>query len=344
MKAYVLAAGLGTRLAPLTHERPKPLVEVLGVPLLHWALDHVRRAGCASCVVNVHWLADAIEAQGPRVRGLDVVYSREDGDILGTGGGLKQMAALDPPAPDEDFLLLNADALLDLDVAGLIAAHRRRRPLATLVLKRTDDQAKYGTIGTDDEDRVRAFAGRVPYDGPPLRERMFCGVHVATPPLLAALPDGVSDVNKAGYPPLLTRGADVRGFDHAGYFCDVGTADRLLEANLLLLSGRARFAFAEPFARFRNAEPGRYVHPTARTDGARLVPPFLVDEDAVVAPGAVVGPFAVVGRGARIEAGATVARAVVQSRARVAAGTHDGVIVGEGSRLVVDAATVGAFT
>ncbi len=344
MKAYVLAAGLGTRLAPLTHEVPKPLVEVLGTPLLHYALDHARRAGATRVVVNTHWLADVLEGQGPNVAGLDVVYSREAGEIQGTGGGVKRMAVLDPPGDGEPFLLLNADALIDLDTAGLVAAHAARKPTATLVLKRTPDQAKYGLIGTDDDERVRAFAGRVPYEGPPLFERMFCGVHLATAAVLARLPDGPSDINKVAYPPMITAGADVRGFDHRGYFCDVGTPERLLEANLLLLSGRERLAHADPFARFGGeAAARRYVHKTAHVDGATLLAPVLVDEGAVIEPGAVVGPYAVVGKRARVAAGARLSRAVVMAGALVAAGDSDGIIGGVRCRIDVDPSAVAPF-
>ncbi len=314
--AMILAAGLGTRLSPLTGERPKPLVEVLGTPLVCFALEHARRAGARRVALNTHHLHPAIEeALGARFFELELVYSYEP-EILGTGGGARQMrdrlGGLSGPT-----LLLNADALIDVDTRQMVRLHEERRPLATLALKQDPEQERYGVIGTDDHGRVRTFAGRTAYRGPVARERMFCGVHVLEPDVLAALPpEGASGINDDGYPRLLDEGRTVLGFDVPGYFCDVGTPERLLEANLRLLSGAERLAHLDPFARF-SADAAReriFVHEDAEVaPGAELSAPLLLDAGAVVEAGARVGPFAVVGKRCRVRAGSVVERAVLQS-------------------------------
>ncbi|MFZ9889553.1 MAG: nucleotidyltransferase family protein, partial [Myxococcota bacterium] len=135
-RAMILAAGLGTRLAPLTLERPKPLVEVLGTPLVHFALEHARRAGAKRVALNTHHLYPALEeALGTRYRDVELVYSHEP-VLRGTGGGALGMrdalGGLDGPT-----LLLNADALIDLDIEAMVAHHRSSGPLATLALQDT---------------------------------------------------------------------------------------------------------------------------------------------------------------------------------------------------------------
>lgn len=332
----ILAAGLGTRLRPLSEERPKPLVEVLGTPLVHLALQHAKRAGAQRVILNTHHLhADIPAALGDRVDGMELVYSHEP-ELLGTGGGVRQMAerlgALEGP-----FFLFNADALLDVDAAGMVAAHDKRRPLATLALKDTPGMERFGLLGTDENDLVRTFAGRTAFKGPVTRERMFCGAHVIEPKLLSWLPPGVSCINQVGYPHVLDEGHDVLGFDVAGYFCDVGTPERLLEANFLLLSGEVSLAHLDLLSRF-SAEGRRFVAPGARVhEEARLVAPVLVDEGAVVEAGAVVGPFAVVGKGCQVGRDAGVKRAVLQSGARVAAGEQvRGAVLGRGCRMAVE--------
>lgn len=340
--ALILAAGLGTRLSPLTNERPKPLVEVLGTPLVCFSLEHARRAGARRVALNTHHLHPAIEeALGARYRDLELVFSYEP-VILGTGGGARQMrdvlGGLSGPA-----LLLNADALLDVDTAAMARLHDERRPLATLALKDAPDKERYGVLGTDDEDRVRTFAGRTAYRGPVARERMFCGVHVLEPAVLDALPpEGPSGINDEGYPKLLDAGHTVLGFDVPGYFCDVGTPERLLEANLLLLSGSVALTHLDPFARFPASATRTFVHEGAEiAPGAELIAPVIVDEGAVIEAGARVGPFAVVGKRARVGAGALVERAVLQSGARAEGGVRDAVL-GTSCRLDVDPALAAA--
>lgn len=325
--AMILAAGLGTRLAPLTLERPKPLVEVLGTPLVHFALDHARRAGAERVALNTHHLHPALElALGSHYEGMELVYSYEP-VLRGTGGGALGMrdvlGGLDGPT-----LLLNADALIDLDVESMAALHERHRPLATLALQDAPDKERYGLLGTDENGQIRSFAGRTAFRGPVARERMFCGVHLLEAAVLDVLPaTGESCINREGYPRLLDDGAPLSAFDVAGYFCDVGTKARLLDANLSLLRGDTVLRHFDPFARFQR-EGRAFVHPMARIDPeAQLVGPVLIDAGAIIERGARVGPEVVVGRSCHIGAEASMTRTVLQSRTIVSprARVHDAV-------------------
>lgn len=336
--AWILAAGLGTRLAPLTRERPKPLVEVCGRPLVVHTLQLLADAGVTTVGLNSHWLHPAL----PRALGRSVdvdgrqvaITTTYEPTVLGTGGGLLGLRSVLPGDGDR-VLIANADALIDLDVAALLGTPRG--PLSTLVLKEVDDVLAYGAIGTDFDDQVVTFAGRIPPRGPIARERMFCGWHFIEPHALEVLPpvsvelsrgdevDGTaaivrgteSCINKEGYPTWLCRGAVLTGFDHAGLFLDVGTPERLWEANRLLLSGEFVTSSLRPFARFQ-AHPNRvFVHPSASIDsGARLEGPCLVDEGAIVEAGAVIGPYSVVGKQVVVRPGVTLRRAIVQSGQR----------------------------
>lgn len=327
--AWILAAGLGTRLAPLTLERPKPLVEVCGRTLIVHTLQLLAAAGVRDVALNSHWLhpalpealSDHVVVDGQRL-GVTITFEPV---ALGTGGGLLGLRAV-LPGDGGRVLVANADALIDLDVAALLSSPSG--PLATLVLKSVPDVAKYGALGTDDDDRIVTFAGRVPPLGPVRRERMFCGWHLVEPRALDVLPEvdvdrttspptvrGVeSCINKEGYPRWLKDGATLRGVDHDGLFLDVGTPERLWEANRLLLSGEVTTTSLRPFDRFE-ARPDRvFVHPGAHVaDSARLVGPCLVDDGAVIEEDATVGPLAVVGPRVVVRRGVRVERAVIQS-------------------------------
>ena len=345
--AYVLAAGLGTRLRPLTNERIKPLVEVCGTPLVHHALKLLEEAGVRHVALNSHWLHPPLPTQlGDRFGALRLSFTHEP-TVLGTGGGLRGLATLCPAPPGERVLVMNADALIDLDVRALLAADRNDA-LATLVLKEDEEQAKYGTLGTDAHERIVTFAGRVEPQGEVVRERMFCGVHLMDPRVLDVLPpvlvtDGVatgaeSGVNDAGYPVWMKRGEKLYAFDHRGTFCDVGTPERLLEANLKLLTGLWSSTFLRPFEGLVHRGGGVYVHPGAKVhDKARLVGPVMVDDGAEIELGADVGPLAVVGKRCKVGRHARIAAAVLQSGASVDGPAVD-CIVSEGHRMAVDPA------
>ena len=327
--AWILAAGLGTRLRPLTEQRPKPLLEVCGRPLVVHTLQLLARAGVRDVALNSHWLHPAI----PRALGDTVVVDgitmalrfTWEPTVIGTGGGLTGLRTV-LPGNGGRALIANADALIDLDVAALLTSDDDA--LSTLVLKSVPDVARYGAIGTDDADRIVTFAGRIKPLGTVARDRMFCGWHCVHPRALDALPavtvddntvppsaSGVeSCINKEGYPRWLNEGALLRGVDHAGLFLDVGTPERLWEANRVLLTGEVQPTSLTPFARFTEL-PGRvFVHPGARIDPtARLVGPCLVDDGAVVGPDAVIGPIAVIGRGVTVARGVRVEHSIVQS-------------------------------
>ncbi|HEV8629727.1 MAG TPA: nucleotidyltransferase family protein, partial [Thermoanaerobaculia bacterium] len=151
-----MAAGYGTRLSPLTDELPKPLLPVLGRPLLARTLDALAAAGCEAVAINLHHLPDAIPAAcGERHRGMPLVYSREEA-ILGTGGAFGPLR--DFFAPVSTALLVNGDSLCDWPLAALLARHRRRGTEATLLLAgRPDPRPFGGGIGVDPAGRVTAI-------------------------------------------------------------------------------------------------------------------------------------------------------------------------------------------
>jgi NDP-sugar pyrophosphorylase family protein len=233
-------------------------------------------------------------------------------------------------------------------VGGLVA--RDPTALSTLVLKSVDDVDKWGALGTDAADRIVTFAGRVPPQGEVVRERMFCGWHCLHPRVLAVLPEVTVDddgtatgvescINKSGYPRWLNDGATLRAFDHDGFFFDVGNAERLWDANRLLLAGDVALAHLKPFARFVERASRVFVHPNAQVSKtATLVGPCVLDDGARVDDHATVGPFAVIGPRVVVRAGVTVQHAVVQSALTgenvVEVDAH-GVIVGDRCRVSI---------
>lgn len=222
----VLAAGLGTRLRPLTNDRPKALVEVGGRPLIAYNLALLRHFGITEVVINVHYHGAVLrQALGDGSRfGLSIAYSEEE-PLLDTGGGIKHAQAL---LGDEDFVVMNSDTIVDLPLDQVIAEHRVRRADATLVLRRDPEQVRYGEIEIDATGCIRRFLGTPRSVSAALIPYMFAGVHVLSPRVFRYMPaGGVFSITRDTYPAMLAAGASLHGRPFAGFWRVIDTpADR----------------------------------------------------------------------------------------------------------------------
>ncbi|MDE3120035.1 MAG: nucleotidyltransferase family protein, partial [Nitrospirota bacterium] len=228
MKAMILAAGLGTRLRPLTETQPKPLLPVAGTPLIVWNLLLLRRHGVTEVLINLHHLGPMIEqtlGDGRRY-GLTLTYSHEPA-ILGTGGGIKQA---EPFFEGHPFLVLNGDTLLELDLGALMQAHRERGALATMVLREDPDVERWGPVTVDQAGRILSITGRGRTGSGAAQRLMFAGVHVMHPRLLREVPAGRESSIIDAYVRAITEGEPVYGYRMAGYWSDVGTPERYAQA------------------------------------------------------------------------------------------------------------------
>lgn len=241
MRAMILAAGLGTRLRPLTDTVPKPLLRVAGTPLIEWNLLLLRRYGITDVVINLHHLGALIEehlGDGTRL-GMRLSYSHE-AVILGTGGGIKRVESF---FGGEPFLVLNGDTLLEVDLEALVRFHGGREALATMVVRPDSDVDQWGAVEVDDDQRVVRITGRGRKDAARTQKRMFAGVHVMHPRLLASVPPGRESSIIDAYVCEIESGATILGFETTGYWSDVGTPERYaqvqrdVEAGLITLAG-----------------------------------------------------------------------------------------------------------
>jgi mannose-1-phosphate guanylyltransferase len=243
MKAMVLAAGLGTRLRPLTNDRPKALVELNGRTLLELALSRLHGFGIHEVIVNVHHFADLVIAYLHEHNnfGMRVEVSRED-VLLDTGGGLKKAAwfFLEPAAgqkanhPDEPFLLHNVDVVSTIDFAGMLQAHRESQALATLAVQKRESSRQLLF-----NEQVRLCGRRAGKEkdlelvrpGAPLEPLAFCGIHIVSPRLLGLLrEDGIFSIIDS-YLRLAAEGENIAAFRADDYYWrDLGKPADLQQA------------------------------------------------------------------------------------------------------------------
>ena len=299
LRAFVLAAGLGTRLRPLTERWPKPAVPFLGAPLLRRTFTVLRRAGVDRVAVNTHHLPEAMQrvAREEAARfGLAVTVVHEP-VIQGTAGGLRGMQAALPG--DDPVIAWNGDILFAPALSFIVENHRRSGAAATMVLLPMPVARSYGAVEVDSGGRVQRISG-AGAAAPGITSWHFSGVHILSPPVFEAMaPVGPEDINRDVYPRLFASGG-VRGIQIFDPWSDLGTPSAYLDAQADVLSGWT----IDPVPR---EAPGP-MRATRIEPGARV--------DAL----AVLGPDVYVGSGVEVPAGATVHRSALLPGAVVAPG------------------------
>lgn len=237
----LLAAGLGTRLRPLTDTIPKPLLPVGAHSILGWNLLLLKRHGITEVLINLHYKGEQIvDALGDGSRyGMRIAYSHEP-TILGTGGGIKQA---EPFLKGEPFVVLNGDTLSECDVTAMIAAHRAAHGLhgtpATLALREDPDAARWGPVTVDNDNRILQINDTPPQKigEVPAYTYMFAGIHLMEPAIFDAIPAGPGSIIDV-YVNLLRAGRHLQGYRMQGYWSDVGTPDRYADAQRDIAEGR----------------------------------------------------------------------------------------------------------
>lgn len=240
MKAMVFAAGVGSRLRPLTERVPKALIEIGGRPLLELVLERLMRFGVDFAVVNVHHQPEQIETflKAGRI-GIRVAVSREH-ELLDTGGGLKNAASL--LAGEDPFFIHNVDVVSAIDLGALYADHVQSGALVTLAVQsRPAGRALLFDRGGHLVGWEEAPGGRREWAGTPGSEveRLgFCGIHVASPALLGQLSESGAFPIVNAYLRLAGLGKDIRAFPTDGFFwSDVGNAEKLENIRRLAAEG-----------------------------------------------------------------------------------------------------------
>jgi mannose-1-phosphate guanylyltransferase len=311
MQALILAGGEGTRLRPLTLTVPKPVMPLADRPFLSFMLDWLRGHEVDEAILSCGFMADGVRRViGDIYDGMRLRYVHEN-EPLGTAGPVK--LAEREGLLDDRLLVLNGDVLTDIDLTAELAFHEQRSALATLALIAVEDTASYGVVPTAEGGEVESFLEKTAEPAP--TNRINAGAYVLEREVVERIPDGRAvSFEREIFPALVGEG--LYGYPAAGYWIDIGTPERYLEATYDLLAGTIQSDLPP------RDETGSLVHESCLTSGAHI------------GPQAVLGPHCAVG------VDSTVDRAVLH--ARVLAGSDcrirecilaEGVRVGDGARI-----------
>ena len=291
----LLAAGLGTRLRPITYEVPKPLVPVLGTPVMEHIVRLLARHGFDDVICNLHYFPDQIERRfGDGSKwGVRLSYSHEE-ELLGTAGGVRNVR---DHFGDQTFLIISGDALTDIDLTALWEAHRAKGGIATLSLKRADDTSQIGVVIVGEDGRIQGFQEK-PDPAEALSNLGNCGIYVMEPEIFDYFPDPpFVDWALDVFPTLLEQDVAFYGHEISEYWNDIGNIKEFRQGNFDALAGDVGVEF----------DAGR-VNPAGL---ALDEPPVYVGEGCEIGPDArLTGPL-VLGDRCRVGEGASIRDSVL---------------------------------
>jgi mannose-1-phosphate guanylyltransferase len=318
----VLAAGLGTRLRPITYEMPKPMVPVLNRPVMEHIVRLLARHGFTETIANLHWFPELIEAHfgDGSAFGVELSYSREE-RLLGTSGGVRNAAEFF----GDSFLVISGDALTDIDLAAMRDFHESHDGIATLATKRVDDTSQFGVAITGADGRIQGFQEK-PEPTEALSDLANCGIYMFRSEVFDFFPEpgaaklagpddplGFADWATDVFPALLA--SDVPFYSHEidAYWNDIGNLEELRQGNLDALRGVVE---VEPGA----PEVAGGVRAASPLGDAEVEAPALIGAGVELGEGVRIEGPAILGDGCRIGDGARIRDSILLEGAELPPG------------------------
>ncbi|HVJ96874.1 MAG TPA: sugar phosphate nucleotidyltransferase [Acidimicrobiia bacterium] len=316
MKAVILAGGEGTRLRPLTSNQPKPMMPIANAPMMEHIVKLLANNGFDDIVVTVAFLANHIRnyfGDGSEF-GVRMRYATEESP-LGTAGSVRN--AMDEL--DDTFLVISGDVVTDIDLANIVAEHRKRDAFASIALKRVENPVEFGIVITREDGTIERFLEK-PTWGEVFSDTINTGIYVLEPQVFDYIGAGeVVDFSGDVFPAILEDEKKILGLVVDGYWEDVGTLESYRTTHDDILDGRA--AIEIPGFEVRDGVwlgEGADLSPDAEVHG-----PVLIGDNSRVEAGAVLKPYTVLGADVVVKADAEIERSVV----------HDHVYVGRATRI-----------
>lgn len=326
MKAMILAAGRGTRVRPLTNEMPKPMIPIIGKPVMEYIVEELARHGFDEIMINVSHLPEKIESyfgNGERF-GVEIGYSFEgyieDGEIqstaLGSAGGLKRIQDFGGFF-DDTFLVVCGDALIDLDLTKAVREHWKSGAVASICTHAVspEEVSSYGVVVSDDDGQIVSFQEK-----PSIEEarsnKVNTGIYIFEPEVLDLIPSGEQyDIGGDLFPQIVKKGLSFHSIDLPFNWVDIGKISDYWDANQKIMQGELR-TIPMPGT---EARPGVWVglNTNIDWDNCEIQGPVYIGSGTTVEGGAmIVGPTWI-GHGCHIREGARISKSIIFEYTRI---------------------------
>lgn len=315
MKAVILAGGKGSRLRPLTCNKPKPMVPLLGRPCMAYTVDLLRSNGIQEIAVTLQYRPDSIRGYfgDGSEHGVRMQYFEET-IPLGTAGSVKNADHF----LDETFIVISGDALTDFHLLDAIRFHQQKGGLATIVLTRVETPLEYGVAITEPDGRIVRFLEK-PSWGEVFSDTVNTGIYIFKKEILDMIPDDQEfDFSKDLFPFLMTHGHDLYGYVADGYWSDIGDLVQYRQTQFDMLDGKVEVSIHG-----RRVAPHTWIGPgLVLPERVQLNEPCYIGRDTVLEPGVIVGPHTVIGEGNVLKAGCTLKRTLIWNRNYIGEGAE----------------------
>ena len=322
----ILAAGKGTRVRPLTHQLPKPMIPVLGKPVMEYLVEQLARCGFREIIVNISHLAEQVESYfgDGRRWGVEIGYSFEGhifggktiAEPLGSGGGIRRIQDF-AGFFDDTFVVVCGDAVIDLDLEAVMRKHWQSGAIASVVVSKVSRErvSNYGVVVCKEDGRITSYQEK-----PSVEEAksnlVNTGIYVFEPSVIEYIPrDGEYDIGSQLFPEILAKGLPFYAISIPFNWIDIGQLSDYWEANQLLMRGRLKDVHM----------PGTEVLPGIWTglnvninfDQIRAEGPIYIGSAARVETGCeIIGPTWI-GHGCHLQSGARISRSILFEYSRI---------------------------
>ena len=332
MKAMIMAAGVGSRLMPLTTNISKPMVPIANLPAIAHIVNLLRYHGVTEAIANLHYKAEAIDSffKVNKYRNFEIHFSYEQ-ELLGTAGGVKKVEAF---LNNDTFIIISGDAITDIDLTDMLDFHRAKGSKVTIALKEVEDTDKFGVVVCDEQNHIKSFQEK-PKKGTELSNLVNTGIYIMEPEILDLIPaGGFYDFGKDLFPLLVEKSIPFYGYKMEGYWCDIGSLSQYHQANRDALSHVVKLDVRPSFYNAKNI---------------KITGNVLIGEGTIIGDNVIINGPCVIGNNCHIGDGSILNDVVIWHNVRVGKNAHlsscvvgnecylyDNVIVADGAILSDD--------
>lgn len=314
MKALLLAGGKGTRLKPLTNNLPKPMVPILGEPLLKRTICNLQEFGINEIIISICYQPEEINSYfgDGKDLGIKIRYIQED-IPLGTGGAVKNAQSY----LDSTFMVLNSDIVTNINITDLIKHHRTKNGIATIALTSVKDPSQYGVVDIED-GYITAFKEK-PRPHEITSNLINAGIYVFEPEIFDLIPDNqIVSIEKDIYPWLILNNMKLAGYFDSYYWIDIGTPEKYMQVHYDIFNNKDVLHLYGSYGNIFN-EKDVQIRPTAN-----IIPPVYIGSNVELGPKTIIGPYTVIGNNVKVCSGSRIVNSIV----------WDNVVIGKTSSII----------
>ncbi|MFC1512785.1 sugar phosphate nucleotidyltransferase, partial [bacterium] len=304
MKAFVMSAGEGTRLRPLTYDVPKPMIPVANKPVLENTIELLKKYGIRDIIINLYTHPQLIRNyfKDGKKFGVNITYSVEK-KLKGTAGGVRKMS----DKFDDTFIVMSGDGLIDIDLKKVISFHKKKKSIATIVLKRLDARFEYGVVFTKEDSSISKFVEK-PAWADVSENRVNTGIYILEPEIFNYIPKNrFYDFGSNVWPKLIQKSVPFFAYETHGYWCDIGSLLEYRRAQRDVINQRLKFDI-----KGNMIKKGVWIGKnTAVKKTAKLAAPCIIGKNSIIEAGVFIGKDTVIGNDCFIDVGAEIHNCII---------------------------------